>query len=130
MYKFKNKQFNKRLTESIKIKKKYPGKVPIIVTKDSISKLPQVSDSKYLISDDLTVDELIFIIKKRIKLEENKDLSIFIKNYSPNLSLSILDIYNRYKNNDGFLYVVYIEKNNSYNWIYNILDYFKIVYYN
>jgi GABA(A) receptor-associated protein len=130
MYKFKNKQFNKRLTESIKIKNKYPGKIPIIVTKDPISKLPQISEAKYLISDDLTVDELIFIIKKRIKLEENKDLSIYIKNYFPNLSSSILEIYNRYKNNDGFLYVVYIEKKNYYNWMYNILDYFKIVYYN
>ena len=45
----------------------------------------------------------------------------------PSISSSILEIYNKYKSNDGFLYIVYGEQNDSYSWMYTILKYLKIV---
>jgi GABA(A) receptor-associated protein len=128
MYKFKNnKKFYQRLEESNRTKKKYPGKIPIIINKHKSSKLPNIEKYKFLVSEDLTVGQLLFIIKKHIKLKESIELFIYINESMPSISSSILEIYNKYKSNDGFLYIVYGEQNDSYSWMYTILKYLKIV---
>uniref|UniRef100_A0A6C0EJS8 Autophagy-related protein n=1 Tax=viral metagenome TaxID=1070528 RepID=A0A6C0EJS8_9ZZZZ len=126
-YTFKNINFNERLSESIRIKKKYPGKVPIIISKHIVSKLPHINKSKYLISEDLSTKQLLFIIKKQIKVKSETELSIYVNGLIPSASLSILELYDKYKNNDGFLYITYREEGYYYNWVYRVLDYFKIL---
>ena len=128
MYKFKtNKKFYQRYEESTLTKKKYPGKIPIIINRHKLSKLPSIENYKFLVSDDLTVSQLLFIIKKHIKLKESIELFIYINDSLAIMSYSILEIYNKYKSNDGFLYILYGEQNYSYSWMYCILKYLKIV---
>ena len=128
MYKFKkNNKFYQRLEESNRTKKKYPGKIPIIINKHKSSKLPNIEKYKFLVSEDLTVGQLLFIIKKQIKLKDSIELYIYINDLLPIVSSSVLEIYDKYKSNDGFLYINYAEQNNSYSWMYSILKYLKIV---
>ena len=134
MYKFKsnnkfktNKKFYQRYEESNLTTKKYPGKVPIIINRHKLSKLSNIEKYKFLVSEDFTVGQLLFIIKKHIKLKESIDLFIYINDSLPMMSSSILKTYKKYKSNDGFLYIDYGEQNYSYSWMYTILKYLKIV---
>ena len=73
MYKFKsnnkfktNKKFYQRYEESKLTTKKYPGKLPIIINRHKLSKLPNIEKYKFLVSEDLTIGQLLFIIKKQM----------------------------------------------------------------
>jgi GABA(A) receptor-associated protein len=110
---FKRKyDFDTRIKESDKIKAKYEDRYPIIVYKDKKSTLPEISKSKFLAPGDLTMGQFIFIIRKRIELSEKETLFLFInENVLATGSESVANIYNQYKDDDGFLYISYCNEN-------------------
>ena len=108
----KNNTFIKRHAEAMKIKEKYPDRIPVIVYKHPSEKvLPKLNKTKYLVPQDLTIGQFIFIIRKRIDLPPEKALFIFINNILPPTSELISEIYNNSSDDDGFLYVVYTGEN-------------------
>lgn len=107
----KSKSENERITESSKIKEKYPDKIPVIVEKQNKSKLPDIDKNKYLVPKELTMGQFIYIIRKRIKLDPTEALFVFTNNVLCNNSVLISEIYNTYKDKDGFLYIVYTSEN-------------------
>jgi len=65
----KNNSFEKRIAESNRVKIKYPDKLPIIIEKDINTKnINEIDKKKYLVPSDLTLGQLIFIIRKRLKI--------------------------------------------------------------
>ena len=77
---YKNKKsFDERLDETTKILEKYPDRIPCIIEKSEIDKsiLPNIDKSKFLIPNDLTMSQLIYIIRKRIKIEAEQAIFIF-----------------------------------------------------
>ena len=108
----KNNTFIKRHAEAMKIKEKFPDRIPIIVYKHPNEKtLPSLNKSKYLVPRDLTIGQFIFIIRKRIELEPEKALFIFINNILPPTSQLVSEIYDKEVDDDGFLYVVFTGEN-------------------
>lgn len=93
---------------------RYPDKIPIILYKSSTDKnLPNIDKNKLLISQDITIANIIQILRNNLKLNEFSSIYIVVPNYNVVLSgtQSITSIYNNYKNEDGFLYLEYCSEN-------------------
>ena len=109
---FKKHDLSVRKREAETIKIKHPNRCPIIITKAKKSvNIPNIDKHKYLVPLDLTVGQLLCVIRKRIKLQPEHAIFLFINNILPPTSELIGRIYNQYKDNDGFLYLEYSGEN-------------------
>lgn len=100
---------NRRVTSETLIKQ-YPDRIPVIVKSDFISK------DKFLTPATLTVSSFMKEICKyssNSSINRNEGIFIFIGNIIPSPSDVMQNLYNRYKDEDGFLYVT-LEKENSF----------------
>ena len=103
--------FEKRSEESSRIMEKYKDRIPIIVLKHQSCELPTIDKHKYLVPKDMTFSQFIFVIRKRIQLDPSQCLFTSINDQLVNSSSLVCDIYERSKDKDGFLYVVYTSEN-------------------
>lgn len=99
--------FDKRCAEATRIKEKFPGRYPIIVEMAAKSSLPDIDRKKFLVPGDLTVGQLIYVIRKRLILPPEKAMFVFCANTLPVTSQLIREVYNSYRDIDGFLYLTY-----------------------
>lgn len=111
-FKEKNK-FEDRRAESTRIKEKYPTRIPVIVERaKDCNNIPEITKHKYLVPQDLTVGQLIYVIRKKIpKLESNIGMFIFINNQMPSTGDIVNLIYEKHVDEDGFLYIEYSGEN-------------------
>jgi GABA(A) receptor-associated protein len=101
------KEFSKKLNF------KYPDCIPVIIKKNINDKILQdIDKNRYLIPKNLNMSEVIYIIRNRIKIESKSALFIFVGNGTlvPS-NYSIKEVYDNYKNEDGFLYIIYTAEN-------------------
>ena len=103
--------FEKRVSESGRIIKKHPDRVPIIVCKNVNDSLPDIDKQKYLVPKDMSIGQFVYIIRKRIKLDANQALFVMVNNSLKPTSQPLSEIYETSKDSDGFLYVVYSSEN-------------------
>tara|TARA_B100001248_G_C26981570_1_gene274844 strand:- start:23 stop:433 length:411 start_codon:yes stop_codon:yes gene_type:complete len=104
---FKEKtNFEKRLEESTRILEKYPDRVPIICERLT-KKVPLLDRSKYLCPRDLSMGNFMYVIRKRLKLDEGMAIYLFINETLVPVSKDLGAIYEEKKDKDGFLYVRY-----------------------
>eukprot|EP00455_Lapot_gusevi_P002546 TRINITY_DN1102_c0_g1_i3.p2 TRINITY_DN1102_c0_g1~~TRINITY_DN1102_c0_g1_i3.p2 ORF type:complete len:122 (-),score=40.05 TRINITY_DN1102_c0_g1_i3:222-587(-) len=99
--------FEKRKAEAQRIRERYPDRIPVICEKAENSDIPDIDKKKYLVPADLTVGQFVYVIRKRIKLNPEKAIFIFVKNSLPNTAALMSTIYEEMKDQDGFLYVTY-----------------------
>lgn len=99
--------FDKRKEEALRITKKYMDKIPVIVDifEKNTNEL-QLEKCKYLVSHDLTVGQLLYIIRNRLQLTPEKAIFIFFNNKILPTSEFIGNIYKTNKDPDGFLYAM------------------------
>lgn len=100
-----------RCEESIKIMKKYPSRIPIIVEKNDKCDFLDIDKRKYLVPKDLNINQFTFIIRKRIKLEPSEAIFLMINNILCPSNTNIGDIYDSHHHEDGFLYITYSSEN-------------------
>jgi GABA(A) receptor-associated protein len=103
--------FEERVKESSTIKIKYPDRIPIICEKIKNADLPSIDKKKYLVPTDLSFSQLTYVIRNRMRLPPEKTLFLFIGNTIPASSVTISQIYESEKDEDGFLYVRYSSEN-------------------
>lgn len=110
---FKNKHsFEDRFEESSRALSKYPLRRPIICEKSkNQNDLPNIDKIKYLVPFDLTIGQFLFFVRKRIKLRPQEAVYLFINNRIMTGSMIMGNVYEYYKDNDGFLYVQYAKEN-------------------
>lgn len=101
---------NKEKEKIEKMLKKYPDKVPIIFTSSKICD-SEINKQKFLVPRDITMSELIYIVKKRISIPPEKAIFIYIDNFMPNLNSIVSENYEKYKNKDNILYISYATEN-------------------
>ena len=107
----KNNTEDNRIQECSRIQNKHPDKIPIIVCKDINCKLSDIDKQKYLVPKDMNLGQFIYVIRKRIRLQPNEALFVLV-NYSLMPSNKPLqDIYEKHKDEDGFLYITYSSEN-------------------
>jgi hypothetical protein len=93
---------------------KFPDKIPVILEKSKSDKyLPKIDKSKLLVAHDMTILNIIQLLKSNLKINGNTSIYIVIagKNIMVSGSQSIASIYQDHKNNDGFLYLEYCTEN-------------------
>lgn len=100
-----------RSSESERIMEKYPDRRPIIVEKSINSDIPEIDKKKYLVPTDLTVGQFIYVIRKRINIDASKAVYLFVNNVLPPTASTIRSLYEKHKDEDGFLYFVYSAEN-------------------
>ena len=111
-YKFKEENtFDQRLADSKRIKLKYPERIPVIVEKNPNTHIADIDKHKFLVPADITVAQFLWIIRKRIDLSAEKALFLFIGKSMPQSSATMGQLYEDFKDDDGFLYAGYSGEN-------------------
>ena len=100
-----------KFLQSEKIMKKYPDKIPVIVTKFKNTDLPDIKKSKFIVPKDMKFTNFVYIIRKHIKLNSEKAIFITINNKLCPSNSTLGEIYDDMKNDDGFLYMEYSSEN-------------------
>jgi len=106
--------FQQRVEKSTALKQKYPHCVPVIMNK-SKNIVQDNIQTKYLVPKNVEMSYLLTSIRKRLNLEPNKALFLFVQkgdNYflmTP--STLVGEVYNSNASEDGFLYIVYTLEN-------------------
>jgi GABA(A) receptor-associated protein len=112
MFKFKKENSEeKRISESDRILKKYPNRIPVIVEKDPRSKLNDIDKNKFLVPNDMNFSQFIYVIRKRIKLLPEEALFLFVNGQIAANGSSMNNIYQTHKDKDGFIYITYTSEN-------------------
>ena len=100
--------FEERVEKSSEIITKYPGRIPVICEKSEKSNdICSIDKIKYIVPNDLTCAQFAFIIRNKLKLSSTKAIFLFVNNTIPSNSELISVLYNKYKDKDGFLYLLY-----------------------
>ena len=104
--------------QTTKLIDKYPDKVPVIIHRDmSCKDIIDIGPLKYLIQNYITVAQLHYLVRKRIKLDKNKSFYLYANHSKSSLSIlnsndTMIKIYNNYHNTeDGILYITYTGEN-------------------
>lgn len=71
------KSFEDRRAESDRVAELYPDRLPIIVEKFSGSRLPDLSNKKYLVEKDSTAAQFLYTIRKRLNVNVSSHETIF-----------------------------------------------------
>eukprot|EP01089_Gocevia_fonbrunei_P010278 TRINITY_DN2291_c0_g1_i1.p1 TRINITY_DN2291_c0_g1~~TRINITY_DN2291_c0_g1_i1.p1 ORF type:complete len:130 (+),score=23.25 TRINITY_DN2291_c0_g1_i1:117-506(+) len=103
--------FDKRKLLSAKMRTSYPDRVPVIVERHQRSRtVPEISKTKFLSPDDLTVAQFMMEIRQHMDLNPTHALFLFVGSDNssvPNPGALMIQVYDQHKDEDGFLYVSY-----------------------
>ena len=104
---FLSQPMKQRVVDCVEIRRKYPGRFPIIVSK--LKKTgPDKDKHKFLCPGDLTFGQFVYVIKKRIKMRFDEALFVFVNKSVLIPSHATLEqVYFEHRDKDGFLYAFY-----------------------
>ena len=102
-------QLSSRIKESIKMRSKFPSKVPVIMERYSNeTALPLHDKTKFLIAESITMSEFSSIIRQRMSLSSLQALYFMVnENTLVRMSITFGELYGIEKDEDGFLYLTY-----------------------
>jgi len=101
------------------IRKKYPERIPIVVTRSAQSdkSTPELKRHKFLVPNHFTFGELIHTVRKWLSVTPEKSIFLFVtppekKNeFMPSPSSLLAELHETYKHRNGVMYVVYAAEN-------------------
>ena len=96
-------------SEANRVLQKYPDRVPVLVTKNQYSSTtPEIDKQKFLVPVDITMGQLLYVIRKRLQLHPETRLFLFIDGTMITNHELIGTVYERlHDREDGFLHAVY-----------------------
>jgi GABA(A) receptor-associated protein len=93
-----------------KILMKYPDKVPVIFSNSPGT--PPIDKRKFIMPRDLQISQILYIIRKKIKLEPHQGIFLYFgKNNMANSNLLLSEVYELFKDKDDILYATYSIEN-------------------
>jgi len=111
-FNYKKHPFEKRKDESSKMLSKHPNSLCVIIEKsDNDNTIADIDKHKYLVPKELTVGQLLYVVRKRIHLTPEQAIFLYINHSLPPSAASLESLYNLYKDDDGFLYIKYTGEN-------------------
>ena len=116
--------FEKRREESSRIRLKFKDRIPVIVERASHSashsashdaknpSIPNIDKKKYLVPPEFTFGQLIYVVRLRMQLPPETAMFCYIgKSQMPSTSTLMKTLYQKHKDEDGFLYMIYAGEN-------------------
>uniref|UniRef100_A0A6C0E541 Autophagy-related protein n=1 Tax=viral metagenome TaxID=1070528 RepID=A0A6C0E541_9ZZZZ len=101
---------NERITESNRIRAKYPTHIPVIINCDS--KLGSINKQKFLVPSDVSASHLLYSVRKQMSdYKSSQSIFMFCNNAIICPTTLMCEIYNKYLKNkkeqddDLFLYI-------------------------
>jgi len=113
-YNYKYKQqftFEERVQKAQTVLTKFNDRVPVICERDPKASFKDMDKSKILVPHSLSVAQFINVIRKRLSLDPKETIFLFINEKLVPVGMSMADVYQQYKDKDGFLYVLYTSEN-------------------
>lgn len=102
------KTFDVRQVESRRVREKYPDLIPVICERADNSNLPDTTRRKYLVPKALTMGQFMYVLRRRISLDANRAMFLFINNNTLAPSAELVSaVFEEHKDEDGFLYMTY-----------------------
>ncbi|RVE67334.1 hypothetical protein OJAV_G00102020 [Oryzias javanicus] len=98
-----------RKNEVCSIRSKFPNKLPVIVERYIREKtLPLLNKTKFLVPFELTLGQFLCLLRNKIELESSQSLFLLVADRTMScMSSSMGDVYSRFRDADGFLYITY-----------------------
>lgn len=104
--------FDRRRSTSSKILTQFPDSCPVIIEKSTTSQLKNMEQTKFILRKYLTLAQLIHTIRSKIGITEKDSIFIIVgTNVTPQINKTIDELYEKYADNDGFLYITYCSEN-------------------
>ena len=102
-----------RQNESTRLLAKFPGYVPVIVTRHHRATISDIDKNKYLCPTSLTVSEFLYSVRRRIKLRSCDSFFFLTESGAiPRMSMTMGDLYGEQRDKDDrLLYLVYTSEN-------------------
>jgi GABA(A) receptor-associated protein len=119
MNNFRNKPLEERKKFVDSILEKHKGCLPILIEKanngNSIIFRKKEDGNKqfykFIVPEDMTVAQLLYTLRTRIKLAPSEAIFIFFKENLISTNTLLKEVYNLYKEEDGILYANYSNEN-------------------
>jgi GABA(A) receptor-associated protein len=109
---FKQHPLYLRKEQATRLLIKFPNRIPVILERyHGATNAPNIDKNKYLVPSDSTVGSFSYIIRRRIQMNDKQALFLFCHKNIPPVSEMMSMIYERYKDEDGFLYMCYTTEN-------------------
>jgi GABA(A) receptor-associated protein len=100
--------------EALRVLNKYPDRIPVIVNRaaNASEKTPHIDCQKFLVPDELTMGQFMYVIRKRMQLAPYEAMFLFIDGVIPPTNSLMSTVYEDMKDEDTlFLYVTYSLEN-------------------
>lgn len=98
--------FEYRVEESKRVMNNHPTCRPVIVEPYGKTNVT-IDKSKYLVNEDLTIGQFLYVLRKKLKLPPEKALFLFVEGALVPSSVHIKVVYAYKRDKDGFLYMNY-----------------------
>jgi GABA(A) receptor-associated protein len=100
--------FLQRKSEATKIRNSFPDRIPVVLERvQNNSHIPEIDKRKFLVPNDISVAQFMWIIRKRIQLPPEEAIFLFVNKSILQSSATMGQVYSNHMNEDGFLYVAY-----------------------
>jgi len=103
--------------DAAKIRQKYPDRVPIICMRSAYSDLPELSKNKFVVPGSMLCGEFKYIVHKQLAeatagpRSVSKTIYLFVNGITPKTSTPISELYDQFREDDGFLYITFGAEN-------------------
>lgn len=103
--------------EAQKILSKHPERIPVICERSARSTMPELPKNKFVVHGSMLCGEFKYIVHKQIadatpeRLTVDQTIYLFVNGITPKTSTPMSQLYDQFKESDGFLYIRYGAEN-------------------
>lgn len=107
-----NDEFKLNQGDRERLRSKYPGLIPIFVSKAPHSRnTPEIKKKKFLVPMEYTIANVVYVIRKYMDVRPEQGIFLFIGHHLPPSTLTLGQVEQIYADKDGLLRITYALEN-------------------